>query len=171
MYVTDLEKCIYFLKTIFSRSRNKYKVAWTNENVHEVTRIKEIFILCFFGVLTQHLHKFLSVVINQFAEKKNTKNVPFVEFCQTFAWLKGRASRPGYSTCVFNYAKTALSLNDDCLGCCLHINPCLPKDIFVTQLPKGVVTTSLWIFTIKPPILMILVLNDGYRSLFSIKTK
>ena len=49
----------------------------------------------------------------------------------------------------------------------LYISPRLPKVFLVTRLPKWVITTPPQIFAFKPPILMILVLEDRYWSLFS----
>ena len=43
--------------------------------------------------------------------------------------------------------------------------------IFVTRLPKGVVSTPPYIFAIKPPILMILKLENRYGPFLSTDTK
>ena len=50
-------------------------------------------------------------------------------------------------------------------------NPRLQEPFFVTRLPKGVVTTPTYIFAIKPPIPIILVLADRYESPLFIDTK
>ena len=53
-----------------------------------------------------------------------------------------------------------------------NINPRLPEPFFVTRLPKGGwLPPPPKIFAMKPPILMILVLEDRYEPLPSIDTK
>ena len=53
----------------------------------------------------------------------------------------------------------------------IWFNPRLPQPFFVTRLPKGGLPTSPYIFAVKPPILMILILGDRYESPLSIDTK
>ena len=52
-----------------------------------------------------------------------------------------------------------------------ELNPRLPEPFFVTRLPWGGGLPPLPYFDVKPPILMILVLDDRYESLLSIHTK
>ena len=51
-----------------------------------------------------------------------------------------------------------------------NVKPRLPEPFFVTRLPKGWLSLP-WIFAVKPPILMILVLGDRYESPLYIDTK
>ena len=55
--------------------------------------------------------------------------------------------------------------------CLFSFNPRLQKIYFETRLTKVVVTISPYIFAMKPPILMILVLEERYGSPLSIETK